>query len=215
MCGRFETTGKWTWSEIHRALSTYGEIATPPINLEPDEDVRPTTSRLVALLDETGQWHLERKRWGLVPFWRGGKPIKDTAKGSGDGFKLTTFNARTETVATAATFRESFKRRRCVVPASSWFEWTGDKGSKTKHRFSRADNGLIWFAGIHDRCESSDQGVVDSFTILTGPSDGWLADYHDRAPVILDECDLGRWVNPDLDPSELIGAVRPERFVLT
>src|SRR5262249_32262581 len=121
-------------------------------------------------------------RWGLVPFWRNGKPRKATTKGAGDGFKLTTFNARVETVATASTFKGAFAKRRCIVPANAWYEWTGEAGSKVKNRFARVDGQPVWFAGIWDRCTTPDAGEVSSFTIMTGPSAGRLSDYHDRAP---------------------------------
>ncbi|QIF82664.1 SOS response-associated peptidase family protein [Brevundimonas sp. 'scallop'] len=102
MCGRFETTGKFSWAEIHTALSTYAPVTTVPLNFEPNDDVRPTTSQATARLGEDG-WIVEKMRWGLVPFWRTGKPLKDTEKGKGDGFKLTTFNARSETCAGTST----------------------------------------------------------------------------------------------------------------
>ncbi len=212
MCGRFETT-HLTWRQIHDQLSRFARVTTPPLNLEPNDDVRPTTRQITARLED-GAWAVEPMRWGLVPFWRSGKPIKDTAKGAGDGFKLTTFNARCESVATAATFREAFKRRRCVVPATAWFEWTGEKGSKVKHRFARSDGEPLWFAGIWDRCMTPDEGEVASFTILTGPSAGWLTDYHTRAPVILESDEIASWVDLDRDPAALIEAVRPDRFAL-
>lgn len=135
MCGRFDTS-HLTWAQIHAALLTYSTVATPPLNLEANDDVRRTTQQVTARLED-GSWVLEKMRWGLVPLWRSGKPLKDTGKGKGDGFKLTTFNARVETCGTASTFRESFKKRRCIVPASAWYEWTGEKGSKTKHTFRR------------------------------------------------------------------------------
>ena len=87
-----------------------------------------------------------------------GKPLKDTAKGADDGLKLTTFNARVETYAGTSTFREAYAKRRCIVPASSWHEWTGDKGFKLKHRFARTDGRAIWFAGMWDRVETPDAG---------------------------------------------------------
>ena len=138
-------------------------------------------------------------RWGLVPFWRNGKPLKDTAKGAGDGFKLTTFNCRVETCATASTFKGAFARRRCIVPASAWYEWTDEQGGKVKHRFARADGKPIWFAGLWDRCTASDVGEVASFTIMTGPSAGKLADYHTRAPVILEPEEWADWLDPARD----------------
>lgn len=97
-------------------------------------------------------------------------------------------------------------------PASGWFEWTGPQGAKTKHRFARADGQAVWFAGIWDRCTTLDAGEFASFTILTGPSAGRLADYHDRAPVILEPEEWSRWLDPAQDAGELLAAVRPERF---
>ncbi|MFW2346398.1 MAG: SOS response-associated peptidase [Brevundimonas mediterranea] len=213
MCGRFETTGKFTWAEIHKALSTIAPVTTPPLNLQPDDDVRPTTIQATARLESDG-WVVEKMRWGLVPFWRSGKPLKDTDKGKDDGFKLSTFNARSETCAGTSTFREAYAKRRCIIPASAWFEWTGEKGAKTKHRFARLDGDLIWFAGLWDHVVTPDAGEFGSFTILTGPSSGWLGDYHTRAPVILDPHDWEAWLNPFVDARGLFAAVRPERFVV-
>lgn len=213
MCGRFDTS-HLSWRDIHDQLSTVVPVRTPPVNLEANPDVRPTTPQLTARLEE-GAWVLEKQRWGLVPFWRNGKPLKDTSKGAGDGFKLTTFNCRVETCQSAATFKGAYARRRCIVPASAWYEWTGEPGSKVKHRFARADGRAIWFAGLWDRCTTPDAGEVASFTILTCPSAGWLSRYHDRAPVILEEAEWSSWLDPEQDAEELLADVRPDRFELT
>lgn len=212
MCGRFDTS-HLTWSQIADQLGRFAPIRTAPQNLEPNADVRPTTSQLVARIED-GAWDLERMRWGLVPFWRNGKPLKDTARGAKDGFGLTTFNCRVESAATASTFKGAFARRRCIAPASAWYEWTGEPGSKVKHRFARADGEPVWFAGLWDRCATPDAGDVVSFTIMTGPSAGMLADYHDRAPVVLDPDDWTTWLDPSKDPDQILHAVRPERFVV-
>lgn len=212
MCGRFDTS-HLTWAEIHAQLSRFAPVATAPLNLQPNDDVRPTTKQVTARLED-GAWVLEPMRWGLVPFWRNGKPLKDTEKGKGDGFKLSTFNARVETCATAATFREAYKRRRCIVPASAWFEWTGKPGAKVKHRFARQDGGIIWFAGLWDRVTTPDAGELASFTLLVGPSAGMLADYHNRAPIVLEHDDWATWMDPAVDAGELLGAARPERFAI-
>lgn len=211
MCGRFDTTSL-TWIEIYDQLKTFGiEVASSPLNLEPSADVRPTTPQITARLSDDG-WVVEKMRWGLVPFWRNGKPIKDTSKGSNDGFKLATFNCRVEGCTSAATFKHAFAKRRCIVPASAWFEWTGPDKAKVKHKFARTDGHPIWFAGLWDRCTTPDAGDVTSFTIMTGPSAGWLGDYHTRAPVILEQEDWATWLNPDADAEALMAAVRPERF---
>jgi putative SOS response-associated peptidase YedK len=213
MCGRFDTSHLY-WRDIHEQLSTLIPVRTEPLNLEPNPDVRPTTPQLTVRMEDGG-WVLEKMRWGLVPFWRNGKPLKDTEKGKGDGFKLTTFNCRIETCQTASTFKGAFSRRRCIVPASAWYEWTGAPGSKVKHRFGRADGKAIWFAGLWDKCSTPDAGELTSFTIMTGPSAGWLGDYHDRAPVILEPEEWAVWLDPAQDAAELLGAVRAERFSLS
>jgi putative SOS response-associated peptidase YedK len=71
MCGRFDTS-KFTWREIHDALASFIPVKTAPLNLEASAD--PTTSQLTARIDGDG-WALEKMRWGLVPFWRNGKPL--------------------------------------------------------------------------------------------------------------------------------------------
>lgn len=212
MCGRFDTS-HLTWADIHDQLAVIAPVTTAPINLEPNRDVRPTTAQLTARLED-GRWILQKMRWGLVPFWRNGKPLKDTAKGAKDGFNLTTFNCRVETCSTASTFKGAFSRRRCIVPASAWFEWTGAQGSKTRHRFARIDGKAIWFAGLWDRCTTTDAGEIASFTIMTGPSAGWLGDYHDRAPVILEPGEWSAWLDPSTDACALLSSVRPDRFEL-
>ena len=209
-------TSQLTWNDIWDPLHRFSQhfpVKTERRNdFEPNADVRPTTQQLIARLEEDG-WVIEPRRWSLVPFFYKGR-LKPSARGAGDGFKLTTFNCRVETAATAATFRGPFKSRRCLVPASAWYEWTGPEGGKTKHRFARVDGAPLWFAGLYDRCTTEDEGEVQSFTILTGPSSGWLADYHSRAPVILDEADFPVWMDPTLDAADLMYALRPERFEL-
>lgn len=214
MCGRFDTS-HLTWTDIHSQLSQFGSVETAPLNIEPNDDVRPTTKQVTARVGDDGSWVLQKMRWGLIPFWRTGKPVKDTEKGKGDGFKLTTFNARCEGVSSASTFKGAFARRRCIIPASAWFEWTGDKGSKVKHRFARRDGQAIWFGGIWDRVESPDEGEVTSFTIITSEAEGWLTGYHTRAPMILEPSEWNCWLDPANDPESIMRAVRSERFEIT
>lgn len=220
MCGRFDTSGL-TWAEIHRQLSGFAPVKSPPQNLEPNPDVRPTTRQITARLDIDGQFLVELMRWSLIPFFYKGR-LKPSARGAGDGFKLTTFNCRVEPFSGAidpatsepykkqATFRGPFERRRCIVPASAWWEWQG--ADKIKHRFARADGHPISFAGLWDTTTTVDEGQIQSFTIMTGPSDGHLAEYHDRAPLILEPDDWGVWLDPAKDATALLRSVRPARF---
>jgi len=215
MCGRFDTS-HLTWADIHRQLSTLIPVTSAPMNLKADDDVRPTTSQAVARIEDGG-FVVEPMRWSFLPHYWNGKPIKDTEKGKGDGFKLTTFNCKTETFTEpsdkpSATWATPFQKRRCIVPASAWYEWTGDKGSKTKHRFARSDGNAIWFAGLWGPCRTTDEGEIKSFAIFTGPSSGWLSEYHSRAPVILEPDEWADWLDPSKDAVPLLKAARPERF---
>lgn len=145
MCGRFDSSGL-TWAEIHRQLSGLAPVKSPPQNLEPNPDVRPTTRQFTARVED-GAFVVGAMRWSLIPFWYKGT-VKPSARGAGDGFKLTTFNARTEPFTGAidpktgepfkvqAAYRDPFKRRRCIVPCSAWWEWKDEEGGKCKQRFA-------------------------------------------------------------------------------
>jgi putative SOS response-associated peptidase YedK len=107
MCGRF--TRNYTWAQI-RAL--YG-LASTPANIEPNFNVCPTDPvDVVVRYDE--QRALMPMRWGLIPAWWK-KPLKE--------MRVATFNARSDTIATKPMFRDSFQRRRCLMPASGYYEW--------------------------------------------------------------------------------------------
>jgi putative SOS response-associated peptidase YedK len=149
-------------------------------------------------------------RWWLVPWFHKGA-LKD--------WKATTFNARAETVATSRAYRDSFKRRRCLVVADGWYEWSGPREGEEKRKqpwlFKPRDGEPIMFAGIWDRCDTTDQGPVDSFTIVTQPAGAPLNGYHDRAPVVLFGNDWARWMDVDADVSDLLGPESPDRFTVS
>lgn len=167
-------------------------------NLEPQEDIRPTnTAPIIRALEPTDPAAgvgLYPMRWDLVPwFWK--KTIKEK--------KFLATNARCETVATTASFREAFKRRRCLVPADGFYEWTGEKGAKTKWMFTRAGEPWFCFAGLWDHAETAD-GPVDSFTIITTAAGPFAREYHDRQPLILDRDQWARWLDMSQDASDLL-----------
>jgi putative SOS response-associated peptidase YedK len=111
-----------------------------------------------------------------------------------------TFNARAETVADKPMFRQAFKHRRCIIPASGFFEWTGGKGDKQPHLFTAADGSpILAFAGLWDKwrdavsCED-----VRSCTIIVSDASAWMAPYHDRMPVLLAALDFDAWLGGTL-----------------
>lgn len=196
MCNRYGL--KTPISEIVRVLAEAGTpMVDPPAsalpNLEPREHIRPT-DRAQVLRPVKGGLQLAELRWGLIP-WFYKRAIRD--------FKGLNTNARAETAATLASFKAPMERRRCLVPASHFFEWTGAKGSKTMWRFERAGHELFCFAGICERAQTTD-GEVQSFAILTSAPGLDAANYHDRQPVMLEPADYATWLDPALPFAPLV-----------
>ena len=182
MCGRYRRTKGYRYymeelNDIRLPLRFPEPHAAP--NMEPQLDLRPTEQAPIFRRRDDGV-EMVNARWWFVPWWH---------KGALKEFKLSNFNAKSETVATSRTFREAFKQRRCLVPADGWYEWTGEKGAKTKWLFTPKGNAPICFAGLWDRCKTADAGEVESFTIVTQPPNADLLAYHDRAPVVLHQAD--------------------------
>lgn len=189
MCGRF--TQNYTWAEVHAFLNLLGA----PRNLRPRYNIAPTTSVDVLRLDAEGRRELVSMRWGLVPFfWK--KGLRDVPA---------TFNARAETVAEKPMFRDAFKKRRAVIPASGFFEWKGAKGDKTPHLFSAADGSpVLAFAGLWDRWRDPASGEdLLSCTIIVSGASAWMAPYHDRMPVLLGRDDIESWLDGSLGADAL------------
>ncbi len=188
MCGRF--TQRYTWSEVHAFLSVIGA----PKNLRPRYNIAPTTTIDVVRLGK-GERELVSMRWGLVPFfWK--KGLKDVPA---------TFNARAETVAEKPMFRTAFRKRRCIVPASGFYEWSGEKGDKTPHLFTAADGSpVLAFAGLWDHWTDPENGddVLSATIIVSGASE-WMTPFHDRMPVLLAEADFDGWLSGELGPDAL------------
>jgi len=188
MCGRF--TQRYTWTEVHTFLSVFGT----PLNLRPRYNIAPTTPVDVVRLDAEGRRELVSMRWGLVPyFWK--RTLKEVPA---------TFNARAETVADKPMFRDAFKRRRCIIPASGFYEWTGGKNDKAPHLFSAADGSpILAFAGLWERWKSPEGEEVLSCTIIVSGASAWMAPYHDRMPVLLREANFARWLSGEAGPEVL------------
>jgi putative SOS response-associated peptidase YedK len=138
-------------------------------------------------------------RWGLVPSW-----AKDPSIG------CRTINARAETVATTASFRDPFKSQRCLIPADGFYEWKRNGTTKQPYCFEVNDGELFAFAGLWDRWMTSQGEVIESCTILTTTPNALLADVHDRMPVILSPDNYDLWLDPDYrDLSAASETLRP------
>ena len=146
MCGRF--TNNLTWDEIVRLYRL--RMKAPPHNLPPRYNICPTDP-VDVVTERDGSRYFVRMRWGLVPSWWS-KPLKDV--------KAATFNARAETVAEKPFFRDAFRRTRCLIPASGYFEWRHTATGKQPWYFTRADGEPMTFAGLWDEWKDKATGEV-------------------------------------------------------
>ena len=181
MCGRF--TQAYTWAEVYEFYNLTG-IAR---NLRPNYNVAPTQTVNAIGRDENGL-KMRDMRWGLVPSWWK-KPLKELPS---------TINARSETVAEKPMFRSAFKRSRCLIPASGFYEWKRSGTEKYPYYIHMADETPMTFAGLWERWEDPESGEeVRSCTILTTEANGFMAEIHHRMPVILTPAEFQVWLAGD------------------
>ena len=188
MCGRYAIT--MPPEAVREWFRTYGEIPNWPVYY----NAGPTTALPVLRQNKEGQRVLSLLTWGLVPYF------------SKDGkLSYSTINARAEGVRTAATYREPFVRRRCLVPASGYFEWTGRKTDRQPNYFTRADGKPMALAGLWDRWRSKDKSETkETFTIITTAPSKFAAQWHDRMPLILEPDTWDAWLAGDPDAAAAV-----------
>jgi putative SOS response-associated peptidase YedK len=152
---------------------------------EPRDQIRPTNRAPILRRHAEGGLEVVEPRWGLVPFFHK-KPAKD--------WKMLGTNARAETVATTGMYRGAYARRRCLVPATHYFEWTGEKGAKVMWRFTVPAQETFAFPGLWDRA-GPEGDEYESFTLLTSAPGPDQAPYHNRQPVILERSQWAEWLD--------------------
>lgn len=176
MCGRFsadfshEDVGLLEKFLITDVLAEFG----------PHYNVAPTQNVAVVV---PGSRQLDRYHWGLIPHWS-----RDRSKAS------RMINARSETVASKPSFRDSFRNRRCLLPTTGFYEWDAER---TPHYIQLVDEEIFAFAGLYDRWVSPEGAVVHSCAVLTCEPNSFMRGIHDRMPVILDPADYDLWLLGD------------------
>jgi putative SOS response-associated peptidase YedK len=181
MCGRFSQA--YTWEEIV-AFSNPLTVPDDRGNLQPRYNIAPTTEVDIIVRTEAGRG-LRKARWGLIPTW-----WKKKANETG-----ATFNARVETVDTSGMFKQAYVKRRCVIPASGFYEWTGPKGERIPHYFTAGDGQLLGFAGLWEVWRNPEGEEVTSCTIITRDANQWMSTYHDRMPAMILPADFAAWLD--------------------
>ncbi|MDA0977925.1 MAG: SOS response-associated peptidase [Proteobacteria bacterium] len=179
MCGRFNMID----DPLTRLLMSITGMDTD-WQLETRFNIAPTET-IPVLLQADDNWALNPMRWWLVPGWA---PEPST--------KYSMFNARSETLATSRAFREPFSRRRCIIPASGYYEWQKAGNTKVPFYIEPADDPGFAFAGLWDRWQRGDQ-VIESCTIVTAAAPESLAHIHHRIPVHLTTDEAVTWTSAD------------------
>ena len=177
MCSRYDLTSP---PEAVRAY--FGYVDTP--NFPARSLIAPTEAIPVVLLDETGTRRFRLMRWGLLPSF-----AKDPK-----AFPVL-INARSEDVLEKRSFRNAIRRRRCLIPADGFYEWTGPKGKRRPYHLRPRVPRLIAFAGLYECWQDPKGGAMDTVTILTCPANGTVAPLHDRMPVVLEPEQHGDWLD--------------------
>ena len=190
MCGRFALT----ISPL--ALAKLFQLDEVP-ELEPRYNIAPSQAVAAVVKGrEDAQRILKMMQWGLIPFW---------AKDSSIGSRM--INARSETVAEKPSFRAAFRRRRCLVLADGFYEWQKLDGAKQPFYVTLQDREAFAFAGLWERWEGSENGVVESCTLLTCEPNDLLHPIHNRMPVILNPEDYSLWLDSGFQEAERLQAL--------
>ncbi len=188
MCGRFSFVAEDALILERFGIRVRTAIYKARYNCAPSQNL--------AVISNENPGEIQFFRWGLIPSWAGDKSI---------GNKL--INARGETITEKPSFRNAFKNRRCLVPATGFFEWRHDK-IKVPFNIRLKSREPFCFAGLWDKWVTSDGEIIHSFTIITTSPNELMAKIHDRMPVILHPRDEHSWISRDPDPS-LIDMLKP------
>ncbi len=179
MCGRFA---------LHapaEALATLFDLSEPP-PLAPRYNIAPTQPvgivRATAEDNTAREWALVM--WGLIPSW---------AKDPTIGARM--INARAETVAEKPSFRAAYKRRRCLVPASGFYEWQKAGKGKQPYYIAMESGDPFGIAGLWERWYGPDGGELQTCTLLTTEPNDLLEPIHNRMPVIIAPEDYAEWLD--------------------
>ncbi len=180
MCGRFFFISPLAELEHYLPEVIFPDTLPLRYNIAP-------TQQVPVLIHSNGKQQFELFHWGLIPSW-----AKDTAIGN----RL--INARAETLSEKPSFRSAFRRRRCVVLASGFYEWSQQPNNrrKTPYAFRLRSGAPMLLAGLWEVWQPAEGDAVRSCTIITTNANAILERFHDRMPVLLEKKNLERWLDP-------------------
>lgn len=194
MCGRFA-----------QAIPL-GKMKMTDLFVEADADymesfnVAPSHYAAVVSLKE-GRRVLSLKKWGLVPSWSNDEKI---------GNRL--INARGETLKEKPSFRSAFRKRRCIIPVSGFYEWRAEAGVKKPYFIRMSGEGgsdLMLLAGLHESWNTPEGEALETFTIITTSACDKLKLIHDRMPVVIMRNGIEQWFDESLPVHEIEKLIKP------
>ncbi len=199
MCGRFMLK-----APIGEIADLFGFEPGPP--LRPRYNIAPSQDALILRRSDDGEREPALAHFGLIPHWADDPKV---------GYKM--INARGETVDRLPSFRDAYRKRRCLVPADGFFEWRtvdpAGKGPKQPYWIRRPDETPFAFAGIHEHWRSKDASrTIESFAIVTTEANRTLAPIHPRMPVVLAPEAFDLWLDPNRDGRPLLAPCPDDRL---
>lgn len=190
MCGRFNVTS----DPLNRLIV---EITGRGFVIDTRYNIAPTEQVPVLFKHSNGDWDLADMRWWLVPWWS-----------EGPSTKYAMYNAKSETLTKSRAFREPFKQRRCIVPATGYYEWRTEKGRKMPYYIAPESGSGFAFAGLWDRWKGEDE-TIDSCTIITVAATESMKPIHNRMPAQLTVSEARNWMDPLVEEATLKALLTP------
>lgn len=171
-------------------LNDFFEVDEAAPRPGPRYNIAPTQKILVLRPSETGARSWRQHHWGLIPAWS-----QDSSRSA------RMINARSETVEQKPSFRDAFGARRCIIPASGYYEWVTNGSRKQPHYIAPTDVPYLAFAGLWERWVSHNGEVIESCTIMTRPAEQSLIAIHHRMPVLLHQHSFSAWLSTPVEAS--------------
>jgi len=177
MCSRFALTSAPATTQQHFSYEIDAKFP-------PREHIAPTDPIMIIRRSYANKREPVLVRWGLIPHW-----VKNP-----DDFALI-INARAETLLEKPSFRASLAHKRCLIPASAFYEWSGPKGKRQKHKITPNNNTPFAFAGLWDHWLGAEGSEFESAAIITVAANDDMAAIHNRMPAIIEKKDFDDWLD--------------------
>jgi len=190
--------GRYVLAQDYEELKKRFGLEQSDFSVKPSYNIAPGQANPV-ITNGAGR-NIKAMKWGLIPHW---------AKDPKIAYKM--INARSETVAEKPSYRDSFKNKRCLIPASGFYEWqktVNDPKKKTPIHIRLENSELFAFAGLWSSWRNGEDELL-TYTIITTEANNFLTIYHDRMPVILNQSDESKWLNYQTPSDELQSLLVP------